>query len=489
MRLLGAHRGRPRLARREFAAVDILPDPRIRQELSAISNWPTIPQLFVKGELVGGSDIVTEMYECGELARCSASSSRPRSRSRTASPSVAVIHHLQQPFLGHAAHALRDVELVEHFGTLPSLDDVDGIVSLGGEDSVLDGGLEAEAELLRQAVGRDIPVLGVCLGAQLLAHALGGRVVRRPRRLVAWTALRGEWDGYGLHWNEDAFEPPPGAVEVLARPDGCGEAFRVGRAVGVQFHPEVDGAALDGWYAAWGDVLAPAGVEEAAVRAADARHLPGQAGVASRSSAAGRGARCLSLTSSPTCAPRSRGRRRACWRSARATGRSPPRCARPATRSSPSTRPGRSPSCPSRCMDYEAPPRSFDAAVAVVSLHHVCRWAARCARSRDCSSAARCSWSTSSTAGRYDERTAAWWFSHSGHDSTPAEQVAMLREHVHPLAAIREALSAWFDVGLPVPGPYLYRFKLDPALRSEEEALIASGEIVATGARFVAVRR
>ena len=51
-----------------FAAVDILPDPRIRQELSALSNWPTIPQLFVKGELVGGCDIITEMYETGELA-------------------------------------------------------------------------------------------------------------------------------------------------------------------------------------------------------------------------------------------------------------------------------------------------------------------------------------------------------------------------------------------------------------------------------------
>ena len=52
-----------------FAAVDILPDPRIRQELSAISEWPTIPQLFVNGELVGGCDIVTEMYESGELAQ------------------------------------------------------------------------------------------------------------------------------------------------------------------------------------------------------------------------------------------------------------------------------------------------------------------------------------------------------------------------------------------------------------------------------------
>jgi len=52
-----------------FAAVDILPDPRIRQQLSALSNWPTIPQLFVKGELIGGADIVAEMYESGELAQ------------------------------------------------------------------------------------------------------------------------------------------------------------------------------------------------------------------------------------------------------------------------------------------------------------------------------------------------------------------------------------------------------------------------------------
>jgi monothiol glutaredoxin len=50
-----------------FAAVDILPDPRIRQELSAITNWPTTPQLIVNGELVGGSDIVVEMFETGEL--------------------------------------------------------------------------------------------------------------------------------------------------------------------------------------------------------------------------------------------------------------------------------------------------------------------------------------------------------------------------------------------------------------------------------------
>jgi monothiol glutaredoxin len=52
----------------DYAAMDILPDPRIREQLSAVSGWPTIPQLFVGGELVGGCDIVTEMFESGELA-------------------------------------------------------------------------------------------------------------------------------------------------------------------------------------------------------------------------------------------------------------------------------------------------------------------------------------------------------------------------------------------------------------------------------------
>jgi monothiol glutaredoxin len=52
-----------------ITAVDVLPDPRIRQELSALSGWPTIPQVFVKGELVGGADITEELHASGELKR------------------------------------------------------------------------------------------------------------------------------------------------------------------------------------------------------------------------------------------------------------------------------------------------------------------------------------------------------------------------------------------------------------------------------------
>jgi monothiol glutaredoxin len=52
-----------------IAAVDVLPDPQIRAELSALSGWPTIPQVFVGGELVGGADITEELYETGDLER------------------------------------------------------------------------------------------------------------------------------------------------------------------------------------------------------------------------------------------------------------------------------------------------------------------------------------------------------------------------------------------------------------------------------------
>ena len=129
---------------------------------------------------------------------------------------------------------------------LPALEEVDGIVTFGGSQSVLDlerdAALRAERGLLRDAVAAGVPVLGICLGAQLLAHALGAPVRRAPRRNVTWmelTALPAAAEDplfaglgspiRGLQWNEDVFALPPGATELLTGAPAGVAAFRAGR--------------------------------------------------------------------------------------------------------------------------------------------------------------------------------------------------------------------------------------------------------------------
>ena len=211
-------------------------------------------------------------------------------------PVVAVLHHLERSFIGHAGPALQaagvvlDERRLREGDPLPALKELDGIVSLGGEQNALDPALAPEAALLREATEREVPVLGVCLGAQLLAHALGGSVRPLERRHVAWLPLEplaaAQGDpvlgslppgAAGLHWNEDGFEAPAGGTELLRSPAGSGEAFRAGRCSwGVQFHPELDDAALESWYEDFYGALEQAGVAEDSARAADRVHLPGQ---------------------------------------------------------------------------------------------------------------------------------------------------------------------------------------------------------------------
>ena len=219
-------------------------------------------------------------------------------------PRVAVIHHLDRPFLGHAAgpFAAAGVELVEHDlgrgDPLPDHGAADGLLVLGGDQSVRDidrfEWMGDEAELLRRSVGDGVPVLGVCLGGQLLAHALGGEVTKMPRRMVAWPEVErlpaaGADPVFGalparfrvLHWNEDAFTLPEGGTELLSRAGPGVEAFRAGeRAWGIQFHPEADSDALEVWYAEGDSWLAEGGVSEEEARAADRRWLGGQTGIA-----------------------------------------------------------------------------------------------------------------------------------------------------------------------------------------------------------------
>lgn len=189
------------------------------------------------------------------------------------------------------------MELDERFlrrgDALPDLDQVDGLLILGGEQSLREIDsypyLLEEVELLRSAVERELPTLGVCLGGQLLARSQGAEISHLPQRVIGWPEVSrteaGEDDPLfgglpagipALHWNEDCFSVPPGAVEILSRSNLGGEAIRVGeRAWGVQFHPEADEAILEGWYE-WDGLLEEAGMTEADARAADERWIPTQ---------------------------------------------------------------------------------------------------------------------------------------------------------------------------------------------------------------------
>jgi SAM-dependent methyltransferase len=139
--------------------------------------------------------------------------------------------------------------------------------------------------------------------------------------------------------------------------------------------------------------------------------------------------------------------------------------------------------------DFDAPPRSFDAAVAMVSLHHVVPLGKSLRRLSEVLRHGARLVVDEIAIERYDERAAAWWLGHSGHDKRPADHVAEMREHLHPAGQIVKELSPWFDVHEAVPCAYMYRWHIDPALRDEEEELIASGRLPAVGARFIAVRR
>jgi GMP synthase (glutamine-hydrolysing) len=172
---------------------------------------------------------------------------------------------------------------------LPAPDEVDGVLVFGGEQHAGDPTFAPEADFLRAAVAAGLPVLGICLGGQLLARALGGRVRRSGRRTVEWRELHKTPEGAAdrlfsalpdplpaLHFNEDVFEPPPGAVELLGRVADGAEAFRFGNcAWAMQFHPDADAPTLARWWREFPDYLEKAGADaqeliaESARRAAD----------------------------------------------------------------------------------------------------------------------------------------------------------------------------------------------------------------------------
>jgi SAM-dependent methyltransferase len=142
----------------------------------------------------------------------------------------------------------------------------------------------------------------------------------------------------------------------------------------------------------------------------------------------------------------------------------------------------------------DEPAASFDAAVAVVSLHHVEPLGESCRRLAELLRPGGVLVIDELDVDRLDERAVSWWLDRrraAGEDvaKRPADVVADLRDHIHPLGDVLEALEPWFSLGEPLRGPYLHRWELPPGLRGIEERLIAAGRLPATGARLVGTRR
>ena len=156
----------------------------------------------------------------------------------------------------------RTVVPAEHYGTpnvgfaFPDHRDYDLLVPMGApwaayDDDGVGRWLTPELAWLSGAVADGGAVFGICFGAQALARALGGSAFRSEHPEIGWVTVEprdaaliapGPW----FEWHYDTFAPPPGAVP-LARNAAATQAYRVGRCLGVQFHPEVTAAGIKAW--------------------------------------------------------------------------------------------------------------------------------------------------------------------------------------------------------------------------------------------------
>lgn len=187
-------------------------------------------------------------------------------------PKLLVLKHVAHeplgtldPLLRRSGFRIRYVNFGRHPEARASLDGYHGLVVLGGPMNVDDVAghphLAHERELVARALDRNLPVLGICLGAQMIARVLGAEVRRSRTKEIGWHAVaptgaaRADplFEHFGeieplFQWHEDAFELPSGAVH-LARSDGCeNQAFRFGeRVYGFQFHLEVDEPMVERW--------------------------------------------------------------------------------------------------------------------------------------------------------------------------------------------------------------------------------------------------
>ncbi|MFQ5665545.1 MAG: gamma-glutamyl-gamma-aminobutyrate hydrolase family protein [Candidatus Binatia bacterium] len=169
------------------------------------------------------------------------------------------------PLFKAAGMRIRYVNFGRHPDAQPSLDGYGGLVVLGGPMSVdqvdRHPHLITELALIRKAIDRNMPVLGICLGAQLIAKALGSAIHRNPEKEIGWydvsPTASGREDPLLSHfrsceklfqWHGDTFATPEGAVHLASSPTCATQAFRYGRNVyGFQFHLEADERLIERW--------------------------------------------------------------------------------------------------------------------------------------------------------------------------------------------------------------------------------------------------
>lgn len=173
---------------------------------------------------------------------------------------VLIRQHLERAPPGRLAEWLAarglpyDVSRSWRLEPLPDPEDYAFVVSLGhdlGAADTHDPAIHAEHELLRRAVARDVPVLGLCYGGQVLAAVLGATVARAPAPELGWREIESDEPavipaGPWLTWHYDRFQTPPRATE-LARTADASQAYRLGPHLGVQFHPEATVEIVEGW--------------------------------------------------------------------------------------------------------------------------------------------------------------------------------------------------------------------------------------------------